>query len=56
MYNYLILKVPYSLLSKLQLKIVIRVKDALLQPLAYLELLSTNNAKEPFLNAIISLT
>jgi hypothetical protein len=43
------------LLSKLQLKIVIRVKDTLLQPLVCLELPSNNNATEPSYNIIRSL-
>jgi hypothetical protein len=55
MCNYPILKGHYSLLSKLQLKIAMRVKDALLQPSACLKLPSNNNIIEPSYNVIRSL-
>jgi len=44
MCNYPILKAYYSLLSKLQLKIVIKAKDVLLQPLVSPKALSKTNA------------
>jgi hypothetical protein len=43
------------LLSKLQLKIVTRVNNVLLQPLVYLKAPLETNAKAPSLNAIVSL-
>jgi hypothetical protein len=54
--NYLILKAHYSLPSKLQLKITTRVKDALLQPLAFQEAHFETSVLGPFQDAITSPT